>query len=207
LNRKQDSEQSVLLVPLETLYYSTSFYPTTMNVFIRIRSWIVIALCTALVLGPMTPCTSVAQEIPVPVQLHVVLLKKVFSLCKTLQGKQIKVVIVFSDASSLIKDEALNGFIAIGIQASACKMPQLAKEAEDADVVYIAPGVTGAQKFCEDRSILTITGMPSLIETGKSTVAIGVESGKPKVFINLARARAEKQEFSSDLFKVAKIFQ
>lgn len=178
-----------------------------MNHFSRFRSYLVMLLMAALVLGPMTPQPSIAQEMPVPVQLHVVLLKKVFSLCKTLQGKQIKVVIVFSDASTIVKDEALNGFIAIGIQASACKMAQLAKEADDADVVYIAPGVTGAQKFCEEHSILTITGMPSLIETGKSTVAIGVESGKPKVFINLARARAEKQEFSSDLFKVAKIFQ
>lgn len=178
-----------------------------MNVFKFLRSSCAILLCAVLVLGPMTPVPSPAQDIPVPVQLHVVLLKKVFSLSKTLQGKQIKVVIVFSDASSIVKDEALNGFIAIGIQASACKIAQLAKEADDADVVYIAPGVTGAQKFCEEHSILTITGMPSLIETGKSTVAIGVEAGKPKVYINLARARAEKQEFSSDLFKVAKIFQ
>ncbi|TAE24462.1 MAG: DUF4154 domain-containing protein [Candidatus Kapaibacterium sp.] len=182
-----------------------------MNILCTLRSGVVLPVLMLLVgafmLGSATPTVSYAQDIPVPVQLHVVLLKKVFSLSKTLQGKQIKVVIVFSDASSIVKDEALNGFIAIGIQATACKMPQLAREADDADVVYIAPGVSGAQKFCEDHSILTITGMPSLIETGKSTVAIGVEAGKPKVFINLARAKAEKQEFSSDLFKVAKIFQ
>ncbi len=170
------------------------------------RRWL-LTVCAAILLGLTAPLVSVAQEIPVPVQLHVVLLKKVFSLSKTLQGKQLKVVIVFSDASTIVKDEALNGFIAIGIQATACKMPQLAKEADDADVIYIAPGAGAAQKFCEEHGILSITGMPSLTETGKSSVAIGVESGKPKVFINLPRARAEKQEFSSDLFKVAKVFQ
>lgn len=148
-----------------------------------------------------------AQEIPVPVNLHVVLLKKVFSLCKTLQGKQIKVVIVFTDASALVKDEALSGFLAIGIQASACKPNQMAKEANDADVVYIAPGAIAAQKFCEDKGILSVTGMPSLVESGQSTVSIGIEAGKPKVFIHLTRSKTEKQEFSSDLFKVARVYR
>lgn len=142
-----------------------------------------------------------------PVNLHVVLLKKVFSLCKTLQGKQIKVVIVFTDASSIIKDEALNGFLAIGIQASACKPNQIAREASDADVIYIAPGAVAAQKFCEEKGILSVTGMPTLVENGQSTVAIGIEAGKPKVFIHLPRAKIEKQEFSSDLFKVARLYK
>jgi hypothetical protein len=150
---------------------------------------------------------SKAQEIPVPVNLHVVLLKKVFSLNKNLQGKQVKVVIVFTDASSIIKDEALTGFVAIGIQATACKLPQMAREAGDADVIYIAPGAGAAQRFCEDKGILSITGMPSLTENGTTSVAIGIEAGKPKVFIHLTRAKAEKQEFSSDLFKVARVFR
>jgi ABC-type uncharacterized transport system ATPase subunit len=179
-----------------------------MNTVMKFGAPWLLCVCAALMLNVVVPAsTARAQEIPVPVQLHVVLLKKVFSLSKTLQGKQLKVVIVFSDASTIVKDEALSGFIAIGIQATACKIPQLAKEADGADVIYIAPGATAAQKFCEERGILSITGMPSLIETGQSSVAIGVESGKPKVFINLSRSKAEKQEFSSDLFKVAKVFQ
>lgn len=162
---------------------------------------LVISICIA------STTIGFAQEIPVPVNLHVVLLKKVFSLSKNLQGKQIKVVIVFTDASSIVKDEALSGFLAIGIQASACKLPQLAKEAGDADVIYIAPGATAASKFCEDKGILSITGMPSLTESGTTSVAIGIEAGKPKVFIHLTRAKTEKQEFSSDLFKVARVFR
>lgn len=153
------------------------------------------------------PPSVVAQDVPVPVKLHVVLLKKVFSLSKTLQGKQLKVVVAYSGGTSLVKDEALSSFIAIGIQATACKVSQLAQEAADADVIYITPGADGAQKFCESKSILSTTGMPSLIETGRTSVAIGIEAGKPKVFINLTRVKVEKQEFSSDLFKVAKIFQ
>lgn len=148
-----------------------------------------------------------AQEIPVPVKLHIVLLKKVFSLCKTLQGKQIKVVVVFSGTTSIVKDEALTNFTAIGIQATACRVTQLAQEAADADVIYITPGADAAQKFCETNGILSVTGMPALTESGKTTVSVGIESGKPKVFIHLPRSKVEKQEFSSDLFKVAKLFQ
>lgn len=165
----------------------------------------ILLLVMSLIITSTVPST--AQEVPVPVNLHVVLLKKVFSLNKNLQGKQVKVVIVFTDASSIIKDEALNGFVAIGIQASACKLQQMAREAGDADVIYIAPGAGAAQRFCEDRGILSITGMPSLTENGTTSVAIGIEAGKPKVFIHLARVKAEKQEFSSDLFKVARVFR
>lgn len=166
---------------------------------------LLLSLVVSLVITSIVPTR--AQEIPVPVNLHVVLLKKVFSLNKNLQGKQVKVVIVFTDASSIIKDEALTGFVAIGIQATACKLPQMAREAGDADVIYIAPGAGAAQKFCEDKGILSITGMPSLTENGTTSVAIGIEAGKPKVFIHLPRTKAEKQEFSSDLFKVARVFR
>jgi hypothetical protein len=169
-----------------------------------------VCVCALFVGSPFigSPPTQIcAQEMPVPVNLHIVLLKKVLSLSKTLQGKQIKVVVVFSDASASLKDEALNGFLTIGLQASACKVNQVAKEASDADVIYIAPGAGVVQKFCEDNGILSVTGMPSLTEKGIATVAIGVEAGKPKVFVNLTRSKTEKQEFSSDLFKVARVFR
>jgi hypothetical protein len=155
-------------------------------------------------MGAGVPCS--AQEIPVPVINHVAILKKVLSLSKTLQGKQVKIVIVFVDASSALKDEVLSGFITIGIQATACKVNQMAQEAADADVIYVCPGAVAAQKFCEDKGILSISGMPSLTESGKVSVGIGLEAGKGKVFINLARSKTEKHEFSSDLFKVAKVF-
>lgn len=150
---------------------------------------------------------SMAQEILVPVKLHVVLLKKVFSLSKTLQGKKITVVIVYTDASSRVKDEVLSGFKAIGIQATACLVSQMEQEAGDADVIYIAPGANAAQKFCEENGILSITGMPSLTESGRTSVSIGIVAGKPKVLVNTRRAKIEKQEFSAGLLKVAKIYQ
>jgi hypothetical protein len=178
-----------------------------MRIFKTVVCRIILSVAAMLTVGIVSVVPGRAQEIPVPVKLHVVLLKKVLSLSKTLQGKQVKIVIVFVDASSAIKDEALSSFIAIGIQATACKVAQMAQEAADADVIYIAPGANAAQKFCEDKGILSITGMPSLTESGKTSVSIGIEAGKPKVFIHLARAKTEKQEFSSDLFKVAKVFQ
>jgi hypothetical protein len=151
--------------------------------------------------------SSLAQEMPVPVKLHVVLLKKVFTLSKNHQGKQIKILIVFTDASTAVKDEALKNFNAIGLSATACKIGQVAQEIEGVDAVYIAPGAVAAEKICVEKGILSITGIPSFTETGKITIAIGMEAGKPKVFFSASHAKAEKQEFISDLYKVAKVFQ
>lgn len=153
-----------------------------------------------------TATGALSQEVPVPVKIHVSLLKKVFTLSKNFQGKQVKIVVAFGGSASAVKDEVLSSFLAIGIQASACRVSQLGQEASDADVIYIAPGGDAAEKFCEDRGILSMTGMPSLTEVGKATVSIGIEAGKPKVFLHRTRAKAEKQEFSADLFRVAKIF-
>ena len=176
-----------------------------MKQIFNVPSGLVVSM--ALIIATFNGISSVAQEIPVPVKLQVVLFKKVFTLSKNLQGKQVKVVVAFGGSSSLVKDEALSGFIAIGIQATACKVSQLPQEASDADVIYIAPGAEAAHKFCEEKGILSMTGMPSLTESGKVSIAIDIEAGKPKVLINRNRAKAEKQEFSSDLFKVARIFQ
>ncbi len=161
---------------------------------------------TVIAMTMITTVGASAQEVPVPVKIHVSLLKKVFTLSKNFQGKQVKVVVAFGGSASAVKDEVLSSFLAIGIQASACRTSQLAQEASDADVIYIAPGGDAAEKFCEDRGILSMTGMPSLTEAGKATVSIGIEAGKPKVFLHRTRAKAEKQEFSADLFRVAKIF-
>ena len=166
---------------------------------------VLIALVAAILCGSVGSIQ--AQEIPVPVKLHVVLLKKVFTLSKNLQGKQIKILIVFTDASVAVKDEALKNFNAIGLTATSCKVGQVAQEIEGMDAVYIAPGAVAAEKICVEKGVLSITGMPSLTETGRITVAIGMEAGKPKVFFNVSHAKAEKQEFISDLYKVAKVFQ
>jgi hypothetical protein len=149
-----------------------------------------------------------AQDMPIPVRIHVALLKKVFSFNRTLQNNAApKVVIVFTDPSASVKDAALKAFTEIGIPATAMKLDQALKALGEADVVYVAPGAEAVQKVCDDRNIFTITGIPGLVESGKVAVGIGAEAGKPKVYVNMALMKAQKQELTSDLLRVAKVIQ
>jgi hypothetical protein len=149
-----------------------------------------------------------AQDMPISVRVHVALLKKVFSFNRNLQSKPSpKVTIVFTDASAGVKDDAMKAFTEIGIPATALKLEQALKALGETDVVYVAPGAAAIQKVCDERGILTITGIPSLVETGKVAVGIGAEGGKPKVYVNVSVARVQKQELSSELLRVSRVFQ
>jgi hypothetical protein len=149
-----------------------------------------------------------AQDMPIPVRIHVALLKKVFSFNRNFQNNPSpKVTIVFTDASAGIKDIAQKTFTEIGIPVTVLKLDQALKGLGETDVVYVAPGAESIQKICDDRKIFTITGIPALVESGKVAVGIGAEAGKPKVFVNMQLTRLQKQELSSDLLRVARVFQ
>jgi hypothetical protein len=154
------------------------------------------------------PTRLLAQDMPIPVRIHVALLKKVFSFNRTLQSKPAsKVVIVFTDASADVKEAAQKAFTEIGVAATALKLDQALKSLGEADVVYVAPGAEDVQKVCDERGIFTVTGVPALVASGKVAVGIGAEGGKPKVFVHLPLTRTQKQEISSELLRVARVFQ
>ncbi len=182
------------------------YYPFSMfsSAFMRIALTVLFVLC----LGSGATTTLQAQDMPIPVRIHVALLKKVFSFNRNLQSKPSpKITIVYTDASANIKDEAMKAFTEIGISVSAMKLEQALKGLGETDVVYVAPGAATIQKICEERGIFTITGVPALVETGKVAIGIGAEGGKPKVYVNVPLTRAQKQELSSDLLRVSRVFQ
>lgn len=156
--------------------------------------------------GCLTPLC--AQDMPIPVRVHVALLKKVFSFNRNLQSKPTpKVTVVYTDASEGVRNEAVKAFTEIGIPVTSLKLEQALKGLGETDVVYVAPGAAAVQKICEERGIFTITGIPGLVETGKVAIGIGAEGGKPKVFVNMPIARLQKQELSSELLRVSRVFQ
>lgn len=149
-----------------------------------------------------------AQDMPIPVRIHVALLKKVFSFNRNLQGKPLpKVTIVYTDASAGVKDDAQKAFTEIGIPVTTMKLEQALKGLGETDIVYVTLGAAAIQKICEERGIFTVTGVPALVEAGKVALGIGAEGGKPKVFVNMALTKLQKQELTSDLLRVSRVFQ
>lgn len=170
------------------------------------RAFVLVLFLLGSIIGHILPLY--AQDMPISVRVHVALLKKVFSFNRNLQSKPTpKVVIVFTDASTGVKDDAMKAFGEIGIPTTALKLEQALKSLGEADVVYVAPGAAAIQKVCDERGIFTITGVPSLVESGKVAIGIGAEGGKPKVYVNVSVTRAQKQELSSELLRVSRVFQ
>ena len=147
-----------------------------------------------LLIGLMT-VNSFAQDMAVPPNLQAALFKKIFAFNKTLTAKgNVEVAVIGAGA-----DEVVSAFKEAGVNAKAVS------EIGSASVVYVMPGAVSPKAQSASKGVLSISGVPSNAEEGKVAVGIGVEGGKPKIIINMAQLKAEGQELSADLLKIAKV--
>ena len=138
-----------------------------------------------------------AQEMAIPANLQAALFKKIFSFDKTLAAKGNFEVAVIGDGA----DEIVSAFKGAGVNAKA------SSDIGGAAVVYVMPGASSVKSQSSAKKALSISGVTSLVENGNVAVGLGVEGGKPKIIIHLAQLKAEGQELSADLLKIAKVIQ
>ena len=153
----------------------------------------------------LLPC--LAQEMPVPPELQVAIFKKVFNYDKTIPGGAVKMLVAFTDASAGIKDQVVKAFKDSGVSVTTAKADQLSGALEGVNVVYMTPGVSGVKQVCQKNGILSITGVPSLVESGEASVGLSVMDNKPKIVVHLGRLKAEGHDLSANLLQLAKIIQ
>jgi len=159
-------------------------------------------LAVILFLAGLMTVSSFAQEMAVPANLQAALFKKIFAFDKTVQAKgSASVVILSTDGSA---DEIAAAFSSAGINAKVVKGNSVPG---GANIVYVMPGVASPKAQCAQKGVLSISGVTSYVESGKVSIGLMVEGGKPKIVINLAQLKAEGQELSSDLLKIAKVIQ
>jgi hypothetical protein len=151
--------------------------------------------------------TARAQDMPVPPELQAAIFKKVFSYDKTIQGGEPRMIVAFTDASAGIKDQVVKAFKDSGVTVTAVKADQLSGAVSGINVVYIAPGVSGVKQLCQKNGILSITGLPSLVESGEVSVGLSVLDNKPKIIVHLRQLKAEGHELSANLLQLAKVIQ
>ena len=167
----------------------------------RATRWVMGLLMSAFLVA-----TLFAQESAVPINIQVVLFKKIFMFDKSLQGDP-KIVVVYADASQGSKDDIVSAFQQAGLTAFAVKSDQAAARIPEASVVYLAAGAGSAKSLCVRNSLLSISGVTSLVEEGAVAVGIGTESGKPKIVVTLGVLKSEGHELSADVLKMARIIQ
>ncbi len=136
----------------------------------------------------------------VPVNLQAALFKKIFSFNKTLQAKGSFEVAVLGSGGDAVAAALKDA----GVNAKATGNDQVPGGVA---VVYVMPGVNSTKGQTSAKGILSISGESSYAESGKVAIAIGTEGGKPKIVVNMAQLKAEGQELSSDLLKMAKVIQ
>ena len=144
---------------------------------------------------------------PVPPDLQAAIFKKVFDYDKTIQGKDPKILVAFSDDSAGVKDKVIKAFKEAGVVVSAVKADQLSGSIDGVNVLYITPGVSGVKQICEKNGILSITGSPALVESGEVSVGLSVLDNKPKIIVHLKQLKAEGHELSAKLLQLAKVIQ
>jgi hypothetical protein len=146
--------------------------------------------------------TVCAQEMPVPPNVQARFFKKVFGYDKTIPKDQIKLVIVFADASTEAKDDLQEAFTALGVSVTAVKSAQLA-QVTGVHIVYVAPGVDvrAVKSYCSNNGVLSITGVVRWVKDGDFSIAIDAVNEQPKVVVNADRLKVERQD-APDLMRL-----
>ena len=141
----------------------------------------------------MTSANVFAQDIPA--NLQAALFKKIFSFDKTLSAKGNIDVAVIGDGADIM----VSAFKGIGVNAKTeNQVPG------GVSVVYLMSG--GISKIqTTAKGILFISGSQAYVEGGKVSIGLGIEGGKPKIIVNMGKLKAEGQELSADLLKIAKV--
>ena len=142
-----------------------------------------------------------------PPDLQVSIFKKVFGFDKTIQPGTLKLVVAFTDSSAALKDQVVKAFQESGVPASAAREEQLSGSLNGVNVLYLTPGVSSAKQICQKNGILSITGTPSLVESGEASVGLSVLDNKPKIVVHLKQLKAEGHELSANLLQLAKLIQ
>jgi hypothetical protein len=167
----------------------------------RLR-YLAVALAISFLSAP-----SQAQDMPVPLDLQVAIFKKVFNYDKTIQSGAPKMLVAFADRSADAKDQVVKAFKDSGVSVNAVKADQLSASINSIDVLYIMSGVSGVKQLCQKNGVLSITGIPSLVESGEASVGLAVQDSKPKIIVHLKQLKAEGHELSANLLQLAKIIQ
>ncbi len=147
-----------------------------------------------------------AGDAAIPPDLQVSIFKKVFGFDKAIQPGSLKVAVAFTESSAALKDQLIKAFQDSGIAASAVKEEQLSTSLNGVNVLYVTPGVQSKQ-ICQKNGILSITGTPSLVESGEASVGLSVLDNKPKIIVHLKQLKAEGHELSANLLQLAKLIQ
>jgi hypothetical protein len=166
--------------------------------------------------------TASSQEMPVPASLQGELVPKILLLSKGFAEKKVVVIgIIYSgylrssteayyEISTRLKNAQLGiSFKVIPIEISETLNYKEAFSSSGINCVYIAPvrgvDLSAINKACKDLKILSISAIPSLVNSYFS-IGFDLFEEKPKIIINQKSIDNEGITLSSRLLKISRIY-
>lgn len=143
---------------------------------------------------------------PVPENIQAALLPKVLKFNPELSQKaKIKMLIVYDNNSQNNKDEFFKELSGL-MEIKAIRPIELEETITGYDLVYFMPGLDELSIICKTHKVLSVTGISQYVEHGKISLGFGIQNNKPKILVNLTSLDEEGQSLSSDILRIAKIF-
>jgi len=146
-----------------------------------------------------------AQDMPVPPELQAAIFRKIFEHDRNLAvGTSPRLLIAFSADYSQLKNRLVRAFEGVGIKPSAEPDDHIMNISQ-VDVLYLATQRKSFRQLCEQNSVLSITGFPSLVENGEVAIGLTATENKPKIVIHRKQLKAEGHELANTLLQLAKL--
>lgn len=188
-----------------------------------------VALAGALLLSPAGARRALAQEVPVPGRLQAELFVKILSYDRRLPesaGKDVVLGVLVQRryrASLEAADELVAGLAALAEpSASEPRLRPVLVEIDDGaglgprldelgvEVLYVTPlravAIAEIVAAAQSRGVRTLTGVPAYVREGLA-IGLAVRGERPEILVNLASARAEGAELSSQLLGLARVIR
>jgi hypothetical protein len=188
------------------------------------RRLVASALLIALGLGR----PAAGEEVLVPPELQAALLVKVLSFDRNLRalaGKDLVLGILVQRGNRASRDAAEEVMAAVaGLGEPSAREPRLhailvevgsgqlgaSLDALHVEVLYVTPlralSIAEVTAATRARSVRTVTGVPTYVREGVS-VGLAVRDDRPEILVNLAAARAEGSDFSSQFLNLARVIE
>ena len=171
---------------------------------------------------------ALSQSMPVPMDIQYPLLMKVISADRNLSarsGTELVIGVLYqksvresSRAAHALSEWSKKNPIT-PIAGSTVRLVLLAVDEiaglelsltrDSVDLCYIAPlraaSLDSLLSVTRRVGVATCTGVPEYVERGVS-IGIGVKADRPQILVNMAAARAEKIELSSQVLQLARIY-
>ena len=158
----------------------------------------------------MVSTSAAADSMPVPMNLQVEIIKRMFGYDKALGNEANPLVfVVHQDEGAVKPEDFVKAFEVVGLVSVAVRLDALPSQIRRPSAVYLLPGTesSSVSQYCTDNKVLSISGVPELAESGSVAVAIGEANRRPQIIVNKKRLHEEGHSFSAQLLQLAKIVQ